>query len=642
MIREKALVLYKNRPALVSGTEDGKIAIYLLDMGEKSAQKVREKDVELLHPGPCSKADFSGDEPTGDARSAWELLAGTGEYLTLKELSELIYEAYTPKTALAAWKLLGANLYFTGDIHHIKTRAAAELEAEEKKRNAKEQEAKDRDYFLERLQKAISSKGEIALPETDQRFLQDVEALARGHSDKSRTLKEVGKHETPVEAHRLLLACGTWTMWENPYPSRFGLSTSSARMVPPPPPEEDRVDLTGLPAFAIDSPWSSDPDDAISLEGSPESGDNEGRGKVPLILWVHVADPASSVTPGSPADLEAQNRGATLYLPEGSFRMLAPETLPYFALGVQGETSPALSFKVLLNPDLSIAETQVILSRIRVTRLTYEEADALAAEAKTRPGEILSRLLVLAEKNIERRLDTGAVMIELPDAHISVKLTETVNDNKVSIESVPLSRSMDIVRECMLLAGEGAARWAVRNKLPFPFISQEAGDLPKMRLHGLAGAFQLRKSMRPRSLSVKPGVHWGLGLDMYTQVTSPLRRYTDLLAHQQIRSFLKGNPVLSEEEITLRMAKSEAGAAMTVKAERASRLHWIAVYLADRIGSSWEGVILDSQGNRAAVLIPELGLETQVPLKNGEPNKKINLSCLSVKIPEAEILFTEN
>jgi exoribonuclease-2 len=320
--------------------------------------------------------------------------------------------------------------------------------------------------------------------------------------------------------------------------------------------------------------------------------------------------------------------------------MLAPETLPYFALGVQGERSPAMSFKITLNPDLSIAETQIFVSWVKVTRLTYEEADALAVEAKNGPGEILSRLLVLAERNIERRLDTGAVMIELPEARISVKLTG--DGNRVSIGPAPSCRSMDIVRECMVLAGEGAARWAVRNRVPFPFVSQEAGDLPKARLPGLAGAYQLRRSMRPRVLSVKPGVHWGLGLDMYTQVTSPLRRYTDLLAHQQIRSFLKGSPLLSEEEILLRMAAAEAGAAMCVKAERASRLHWTAVYLADKLQSCWEGIILDNPGNRALVLIPDLGLETQIPLKNGEPNGKINLTCLSVKIPEGEILFTES
>jgi exoribonuclease-2 len=323
--------------------------------------------------------------------------------------------------------------------------------------------------------------------------------------------------------------------------------------------------------------------------------------------------------------------------------MLAPETLPYFALGKnvkseQGEVCPAMSFKILLNPDITIAETQIFLSRIRVTRLTYEEADALATDKKGDAGEILSRLFDLAQKNIERRLDTGAVMIELPDAHISVQKA----DGSVSIEPVSPRRSMDMVRECMVLAGEGAALWAVRNRVPFPFISQEAGELPAVRLPGLAGAFQLRRSMRPRALSVKPGVHWGLGLDMYTQVTSPLRRYTDLLAHQQIRSFLRGSPILGDEEILLRMTTAEAGATAINKADRASRSYWTAVYLADKIQSVWEGIILDNLGNRAVVLIPDLGLETQVPLKKGEPNGKISLTCLSVRIPEGEIVFTES
>jgi exoribonuclease-2 len=296
----------------------------------------------------------------------------------------------------------------------------------------------------------------------------------------------------------------------------------------------------------------------------------------------------------------------------------------------------------LLNQDISIAETQIFLSRIRVTRLTYEKADELAAEGKGGSGEILSRLFDLAQKNIERRLDTGAVMIEMPDAHISVQKAAGSTNNKVSIEPITPRQSMDMVRECMVLAGEGAARWAVRNRVPFPFISQEAGELPTARLSGLAGAFQLRRSMRPRALSVKPGVHWGLGLDMYTQVTSPLRRYTDLLAHQQIRSFLKGNAMLGEEEILLRMTTAEAGAAAANKADRASRLYWTAVYLADKIQSSWEGIILDNLSSRAVVLIPELGLETQVPLKKGEPNEKMGLTCLSVRIPEGEIVFSES
>jgi exoribonuclease-2 len=652
MIAEKALVLYKNRPALVTGIEDGKIAVSPLGEGSSpgSPVKVREKDVELLHPGPCTVLDFLGDSLAGDVRSAWELLAGNGEQsgvYTLEELAELIFGSFTPQTALAAWKTLGEGLFFTGSIGNILARPQMELEAEEKKREEKQRETEEREAFLKRL-KTMSVPGfSGTLTESERRFLFDVEALALGKTDKSRTLKELGKSETPVEAHRFLLAAGAWTVWDNPHPSRFGLSLSPVKSVPPPVPEETRLDLSGLPAFAIDNSWSHDPDDAISLEGP----DKEGR----LTLWVHVADPAASILPGSPADLEARNRGSTLYLPEGSYGMLAPEALPLFALGFgepgnRRETAAALSFKILLNPDLSIAETSIVPSIIRVTRLSYGEADALMDAAAETPAngldgsrEILSRLLKLAEQNLERRLDTGAVLLELPEVHIHVhsgKGQENNSINQISIELIPSYRSADMVRECMVLAGEGAALWAFQNRIPFPFVSQEAGDLPQERLPGLAGAWQLRRSMRPRSVSIKPGVHWGLGLDMYTQVTSPLRRYLDLLAHQQIRAYLKGAPLLSEEEILFRVTSADGAASSTVKAERASRTHWTAVYLADKKDSLWEAVVLDCKSSRGTVIIPALGIETQVSLQGkAEPNEPVSLVCLSAKIPEGEWIF---
>jgi exoribonuclease-2 len=233
------------------------------------------------------------------------------------------------------------------------------------------------------------------------------------------------------------------------------------------------------------------------------------------------------------------------------------------------------------------------------------------------------------------------VFIDMPDAHIQVHLDTSISQNNISIEAIVPRKSADMVRECMVLAGEGAARWALRNKVSFPFIGQEAGELPEKRLDGLAGAFQLRRCMRPRTLSAKPMVHWGLGLDEYTQVTSPLRRYTDLLCHQQIRAFLKGEPLLSEEEILFRVSAAEAAASAANKTERASRAHWMGVYLMDKKGSQWKAIVLEKKGTKAAVSIPVLGLETQVGLKeNVEPNDPITLVCGSVRIPEGEINFS--
>jgi exoribonuclease-2 len=193
----------------------------------------------------------------------------------------------------------------------------------------------------------------------------------------------------------------------------------------------------------------------------------------------------------------------------------------------------------------------------------------------------------------------------------------------------------------MLLAGEGAAEWALRRRLPFPYVSQEVGELPSDPLEGLAGSYQKRRCMRPRSLSAKPGLHWGLGLDAYTQVTSPLRRYTDLLAHEQIRAFLCNESPLNEEELLVRLAAGEAASSASVQAERASRAHWTAVYLADKIGSEWQSVVMDVRGPRSLVMIPALGLETQIALrKEPFPNDEIRLTLTRVKIPEAELTFT--
>jgi exoribonuclease-2 len=624
MAYEKSLVAYKNKPALVV-EGGGKISISLPG-GEKI--RVREKDIEFLHRGPCGQADIealsTGERPDDvDVRGAWELLAGTTA--TLQDLAELVYGEFTAQSAWAAYSLLQEGLYFAGDAAALTCRDAAAVEAGEGRWKLRQQDQADREAFLDRLKANAPD-----LP-GDSRFLQELEALAYGRTEKSRTMRDLGRQESPLEAHRLLLSAGVWTPWVNPYPARFGLSLSPARFPPDPPPaDESRVDLTRLAAYAIDSPWSHDPDDAVSLEGD--------------VLYVHIADPGASILPGSGADLEARGRGATLYLPEGTVPMLSGEALALYALGLTpgeggaapGGLSPALTFKLRLAPSGAIEDVEIFPSLIRVTRLSYAQADALAfageGDAEIRAG--LAGLFRVADRNRERRLAAGAVMITMPETHIVVK------DETVVIERIETYKSMDLVQECMLLAGEGAALWALQQRLAFPFVSQETGDLPGSPLPGMAGSYQLRRCMRPRTLSTKPGLHWGLGLEQYTQVTSPLRRYTDLLAHQQIRARLLGREPLDANGVLLALAAGDAAAAATVQAERASRAHWTAVYLLDKKDIPWEGVVLEKKGSRAVAMIPSLGLETQVAVGTAAaPNDALSLALSSVKIPESEAIF---
>jgi exoribonuclease-2 len=248
---------------------------------------------------------------------------------------------------------------------------------------------------------------------------------------------------------------------------------------------------------------------------------------------------------------------------------------------------------------------------------------------------VLGDLYALAERNFRRRAAAGAINIDLPETHIGF------NNGRVTIETVVQYRSADLVRECMLLAGEGAGIWALRRALAVPFAGQEAGEIPEEILPGMAGSFQLRRCMRPRTLSVQPYRHEGLGLETYVQVTSPLRRYTDLLAHIQIRALLRGGPPLPADEVSARTGASEAAVTAVVQAERASRNHWTMVYLAGKKDSVWDAVALERRGNRYAAVIPELALETHVSVRGDiAPNDALRLALKSVHIPRGEAVFT--
>jgi len=680
-----SLVWYKGRPALVVELGE-KITISAAAAKGTETIKVREKDIEALHPGPLKDlAGLSSAAPDGaasqsqaaspgaDIQGAWELIESGGVAVSLRELAELAYGEFTPQSAWAARLLLAEGLYFTGTIDAVTARSAADVREAEEKRQGKAKEGKEREEFLARLRNGVFAPD-------DRRFFQDVEALAYGTSAKSRTLKELGHTETPQEAHRLLLKTGFWDKWVNPHPRRFGLSpgthedtpflgdgqtTSESSSTGQTPAPLERRDLTHLPAFAIDSPWSADPDDALSLESA------QGR----RILYVHVADPASVIAGDTPADHFARARGATLYFPEGTWPMLGEAALARFALGlVKGKPDQALTFKITLDDKGNIEDTEIFPSLIMVTRFTYEQADACTEKtvagdhngAVSGDAAVLKDLFALAEQNLERRLDTGAVNISFPEAHI------VVADHRVEITPIVSYRSADMVRECMLLAGEAAAAWASQRRLPFPYITQEGGDLPAKPLPGLAGSYQLRRCMRPRSVSAKPGYHWGLGLEAYSQVTSPLRRYTDLLAHQQIYALLRkeagaggnnagsngGNnsgsnnagavdsvpEILSEEDLLFRLAAGDAAAQAITQAERASKSHWIAVYLDELLAAGtemlWDAVVTEKRANGLGIIIPALGLETQTG-GAAQPNDTIKLRVKSVRLPELEINFVQ-
>ncbi len=602
--QQGSLVLYKRDPARVVSVGRKKLTILLPD-GE--AQRVRPKDIDLLHPGPLGSLDELVPQD-GEMETAWELLSG--RTTTLRELAELAYGADAPATAWAAWQWVADGLYFEGSPEEVVARKRDEVAQERADREARAAEERAWKAFLERAREGTFS------PEDDERYLTGLEMLARGQTDQNPVLRELGRAETPENAHALLLELGYWGPAVVPHPDRLDLETGEPDVALPELPHETRADLTHLPAFAIDDEGSTDPDDAISLERT-SSG---------WRLWVHVADVAALVPPDSPADLEARGRGATLYLPDGKVPMLPSEAAKRLGMGLS-EIAPALSFGIDVGEDGGIQGTDLVRSEVRVTRLTYEQAEGRLEE------EPLRGLHELARRFEARRHQSGAVRIDLPEVRVRVI------DGAVRVDPLPPLRSRAVVREAMLMAGEATAGFASEEAVPLPYATQPPPDTDE-RPDDLAGMFELRRHMTRSEYSRTPGRHAGLGLERYVQATSPLRRYLDLVVHQQLRAHLRGEAVLDSQALMARIGAAEAVAGSVSYAERLAREHWTLVYLLQNPGWRGDAVVVESWDRRGKVLIPDLGLESAVHLPGDRSvNRVVTVEVVDVDLPTLRATF---
>ena len=168
------------------------------------------------------------------------------------------------------------------------------------------------------------------------------------------------------------------------------------------------------------------------------------------------------------------------------------------------------------------------------------------------------------------------------------------------------------------MAGEAAARFALKQNLAFPFTTQPPPDTIE-HPRDMAAKFAYRRKFKRSQMKGSPEPHSSLGLPIYSRVTSPLRRYLDLVVHQQLRRFLRNEPPLSQAEILERVGAAEAIAGNIQRAERLSNQHWTLVYLMRNPHWRGKAILVDKMPNRrGTVLLPELGYEGKVYL-NGDP-----------------------
>jgi exoribonuclease-2 len=382
---------------------------------------------------------------------------------------------------------------------------------------------------------------------------------------------------------------------------------------------QGREDLTHLKVLSIDSPRTREIDDALSLELTGDA----------VRLGVHIADPGAFVRVDDAVDREALLRGLTHYHPDLRLPMLPPVLGERAASLVAGELRPALSFVFELDPATAqVLGRRVVRSIVRTTaRLDYEGADRTIAVGDGPHAVTLVELSRLAALRERRRIEQGAVSIYSPEVDIHVD-----GNGEIFLEHVdPDSASRRAVSEAMVLAGETAAQIFREEGLPAIYRRQappdRSLDLPVGGVRGPVDVRRVRRSLNRGIISSQPGPHFGLGVEAYAQISSPLRRFQDLAMHRQLAAHLAGqSPAYDAEAMQRIQATTERADRDSRRAERAAEEFWRLRYLERLTGEEVDAVVVDVEPRTVIQLTETLHEQPMPSLTGVEAGTAVRLS----------------
>ena len=359
-----------------------------------------------------------------------------------------------------------------------------------------------------------------------------------------------------------------------------------------------RRDLTALATFTVDPASARDFDDAVSAQ-------REGDG---ARVWIHIADVAAHVRPGSPLDKEARRRANSTYVP-GAVEPMLPHALSSDACSLApGVERLAVTAEIELGPGAEPRRTRFYRSLIRSdARLDYDQLDAIFA-GRVRPPEEVAEPLQAAR-------DVAAALGEHRGAKrgLDVESREPefrfdADGNVTGAQAVPQTEAHRLIERLMILTNEQVAQLLERRRVPAVYrvhaqpdpprvehlleqlaalgiptpplgrglAPRQAGELAaaasrlarreaERRGHGREAYTSLvLRSLKQAQYSERNSGHAGLGSAAYAHFTSPIRRYPDLVVHRALLA------LIGEGEAAPRLAECREVAAESSARERES------------------------------------------------------------------------
>ncbi len=597
-----------------------------------------------------------------DLEEVWDVVCDDGDALTLADMAELYWggEPSRQQSIGLLFHLLGSDLRFVRDGSHYLPRDR-ETVAQTQERNQRQAE---RAADSETLVNAIRT-GELppALTDYQSNTLDQIRGFVLHGDDYPRAapvkrfLEEAGVKGRDLQrsAFETLVSLGLMREDEHIALEREDITPdfpdealSEAETIDGGTLTGDpaRVDMSGLTLFTIDDRDTKDRDDALSIEIL--DGPDDSRS---YRVGIHITDVGALIPQGSALDVEADRRMSSLYLPEQTISMLPPRISTDKGSVNPGEPRAAMSLIAELSEDAEVTDWKVTRSVIRSSHaLSYTEADLIIADSAHPLHAELNALYELSKHLRKQREARGALNLDRDE--LSVKVDA---DRDIHVSVIPRNApARGLVQEYMVLCNSLLARYCSEAELPAPFRSQSlpnVSDIETQLPPGPLRSYLILRRLTPAVVATKPGAHGGLGVESYTQATSPLRRYPDLMVQRQISHHLRaGEALYDNESVTSVAHRADTQIRQMSRIERQRRQYFFLKWLDARRGETeknggryvLEGVVLENPANRAATVdLVNWPFRTRAALPNSSsPGDRVALQLHGVDLWRRTAQFT--
>ncbi|MBP7652216.1 RNB domain-containing ribonuclease [Candidatus Dependentiae bacterium] len=285
--------------------------------------------------------------------------------------------------------------------------------------------------------------------------------------------------------------------------------------------------------FTVDDKSTMIIDDAVSIEET-ESG---------YSIFVYISDPSVYVDKGGFIDNEAINRVMNIYLPHKVIPMFPLELSAGLSSLIEQTDKPVVTMEIRFDKSFGIISYSVYPGVIRVSKkLSYSEVDTIMNEKKNE-NQISAQFCILkkiTDSLRNERIRNGAVIFNKPEVEVRLYGNE-ITVTKINKDSP----SKLIIAELMIFANHLMSKFCDDNNIPIIYRMQDApfyDILPEERVFSEYNPVLFRKLLT-KYPSSKYGMyrmpHSTIGLDGYTQYTSPVRRYNDFLIIRQLSGFFE-------------------------------------------------------------------------------------------------------